>query len=389
MLAKATADGVFAAGEAVAGESAASGGGRPAASTRPALLKGGEERAWRPSIFIVTKLVLQRDSGDGDEEGVRGGASSESEKRQRAAAAAVAAAAAGAADAPFAGSPPQLPPGRMLTGAEAVRLAATGALRRVVRASFQTELDALGTRYVDMLMYHHSDQMCAEGKENRQCFRLLWRELEALVDEGRVRSLGATVGASFRSDQDGATGDFTWARIAPVAYEAHLSLMVPAAWSMLGQDAVEDVRARLPAAPRLITISLLKADPLLWGNPHLAAAAARRGAFSSEKEGGGAGHAMALLWALQHGTLQVPSSMNGAHIRANTAAHFGATAANGFSITPIEPLQMALLDALPWLAAFCPMQQQLDVFGLRRAFFGGWTERWCSETGKLPKPAGK
>jgi hypothetical protein len=97
---------------------------------------------------------------------------------------------------------------------------------------------------------------------------------------------------------------------------------------------------------------------------------------------------MALLWALQHGTLQVPSSMNGAHIRANTAAHFGATAANGFSITPIEPLQMALLDALPWLAAFCPMQQ-LDVLGLRRAFLGGWTERWCSETGKLPKPAGK
>ena len=67
--------------------------------------------------------------------------------------------------------PPPTCPGKNLTSS-------------AVAASLQKSLQQLRTSYVDCLMVHHSHE---ETEEN---FKSMWRQMEALVDEGRALSLG-------------------------------------------------------------------------------------------------------------------------------------------------------------------------------------------------------
>jgi 2,5-diketo-D-gluconate reductase B len=224
-----------------------------------------------------------------------------------------------------------------------------------IRTEVQRQLKVLNASRLEILMIHHpADDALLAWEE-------LWREMEALVDEGLVRALGW----SFTTSNLLFLLQNKKVRHKPVLIQMQGDL------SKVGNIDEEGdfIRWAREHGIGIVSVSSVSTPDIIpgWLHPFVQLIAANHNVSAAS---------VSMRWAMQLGMVVIPCSMNPAHVRVNLEA-------TRFRLTNTE---MALLNGLPWMTGVCPAHARVDVMEVGQAVSQGLPgslkkSRCCSPAG--------
>ncbi|CAE8712214.1 unnamed protein product, partial [Polarella glacialis] len=212
------------------------------------------------------------------------------------------------------------------------------------RRTFETQLRYLQVEYVDLYMLHHPGKDVTERMA-------IWRELEALHNEGRIRALGVSnFGIDLLEEL------FSWATVKPVYVQNKFTIYQP---GDVNEALKEDSLMEWLTAHRVVMTGFSVINPTHWSgyyleplsDPHVTAIAGRVGRSPSQ---------VLHRWLLQLGAAVIPRSTKRERILENAQVF-------DFALSEAE---MRVLSGLASLAASSPGRRSPawceDVYGLAR-----------------------